>query len=339
MEEENIESELYEHNRIIADKNQSLIRIDKFLTDRLPNASRNRIQNGIKNGAVLVNNREIKCNYRIHPHDIVTVVLPHPPILNRVEPEDIALDIVFEDDDLLIINKPVNMVVHPGYNNWNRTVVNGLVFHFNNLPNKSKETNRPGLVHRIDKNTSGLLVVAKTEDAMTHLAKQFFYHTIERKYLCLVWNKFDNSEGTIDAPLSKSPSDRRVVVCANDAGAKRAITHYRVIKNFSHTALVECRLETGRTHQIRCHMQSIGHPIFGDSVYGGDIIPQNASGSKFKKFVENCLEIMPHQALHAQILGFTHPSNGKNIKFEALPPDNFSLLIERWENYSKSHST
>ena len=326
--------ELFEHHRIVVDPGQSLIRIDKFLSDRLPNASRNRIQNGIKDGLVKVNEIDIKSNYKVRPGDIVTISLPQPPRDKEVIPEDIALDIVYEDEVLLVVNKPAGMVVHPAYNNWTGTLVNALVYHFQNLPEMPDNEGRPGLVHRIDKDTSGLLVVAKTEHALNKLAKQFFDHTIERTYLALVWGVPENTQGTIDVMLGRSQKDRRIVTAYIEGEyGKRAITHYKVIQDLRYVSLVECKLETGRTHQIRAHMKYLGHPLFNDVAYGGDKILKGTVFSKYKSFVQNCFNIIPRQALHAQSLGFVHPVNGESMFFKSDLPDDFKEVLEKWENY------
>jgi len=326
--------ELFEHYRIVVDPGQSLIRIDKFLSDRLPNASRNRIQNGIKDGLVKANGTEIKPNYKVRPDDVVTISLPKPPRDKDVTPEDIPLTIVFEDAELLVVDKPAGMVVHPAYNNWTGTLVNALVYHFQNLPEMPDNEGRPGLVHRIDKDTSGLLVIAKTEHALNRLAKQFFEHSIERTYRALVWGVPEEPEGTIEVMLGRSQKDRRVVTAYPEGEhGKNAITHYTLLKDLRYVSLIECRLETGRTHQIRAHMKYLGHPLFNDATYGGDKILKGTVFSKYKSFVQNCFKIMPRQALHAQSLGFIHPATGKAMDFHSpLPPD-FQQVIEKWENY------
>lgn len=332
-------TELYEHYKFLADPGQGLIRVDRFLVDRIAGASRNRIQVAIENNFILVNSRPIKSNYRVKPHDEIKVVLPTPPSLRDVLPEDIPLDIVYEDEELIVLNKPCGMVVHPGYNNWTGTLANALVFYFQNLPNKEGAEGRPGLVHRIDKNTSGLMVVAKTESAMTSLAKQFYDHSIERTYVALVWGSPKHPAGTIDARLTKSHADRRIVTVAEKETeiGKRAITHYRVLKDYYGVSLLECTLETGRTHQIRAHMQHLGHPIFGDAKYGGDKILKGHHLPKYSGFIENCFALMPHQTLHAKSLGFVHPRSKERLYFNSEPPATFRELIERWENYFKNY--
>jgi 23S rRNA pseudouridine1911/1915/1917 synthase len=340
MSSENIEiepgdqEEFYEHYRIEADKGQQPLRIDKFLTNRIQNASRNRVQNAIEAGAVRVNGNAVKSNYRIRPLDVITVLLPEPPRDTELKPENIPLDIVYEDDYLLVVNKPAGMVVHPGYNNYTGTLVNALVHHFDNLPTGHGER-RPGLVHRIDKDTSGLLVIAKDEFTMTHLAKQFFDHTIERSYQALVWGVFEEKEGTVDTNLARSPKDRRVVqVLPDEDAGKRAITHYKVVEEFYYTTLVECRLETGRTHQIRAHMQHLRHPLFNDAAYGGDKIIAGPQFTKYKQFIQNCFAVCPRQALHARSLGFIHPKTLKEMRFEAELPSDIQGLIDKWRGFA-----
>ena len=324
------EQDLYEHLRIVVDKGQSLLRIDKFLMHRVENASRNRIQNAIDLGNVLVNDKPIKPSYKVKPLDVISVVLPHPPRDTEVYPENIDLNIVYEDDDLLIVNKPAGMVVHPGYNNYTGTLVNGLVYHFQQLPTLPGNDGRPGLVHRIDKDTSGLLLISKNERAMTWLARQFYEHTITRKYLALVWGDLPE-DGTVTGYIGRSVNDRRVMAIYDDPEkGKWSVTHYKVLARMDYVTLIECQLETGRTHQIRAHMKHIGHPLFSDATYGGDKILKGTVFSKYKQFVENCFEIMPRQALHAQTLGFIHPTQRKYIHFEAALPEDFAGVLEKW---------
>jgi 23S rRNA pseudouridine1911/1915/1917 synthase len=328
------EQDLYEHLRVIVDKGQSLLRIDKFLMHRIENASRNRVQNAIELGNVLVNDKTIKPSYKVKPLDVISVVLPHPPRDTEVYPENIPLNIVYEDDDVLVVNKPAGLVVHPGYNNYTGTLVNGLVYHFQQLPTLPGNDGRPGLVHRIDKDTSGLLLISKNERAMTWLAKQFFDHTITRKYTALVWGDLE-TDGTVTGYIGRSVNDRRVMsVYDGPEKGRWSVTHYRVLERMNYVTLVECQLETGRTHQIRAHMKHIGHPLFSDAMYGGDKILKGTVFSKYKQFVENCFELMPRQALHAQTLGFLHPTLKKQVLFEApLPPD-FQQVLDKWRRYA-----
>jgi 23S rRNA pseudouridine1911/1915/1917 synthase len=333
---EDQDDELFEHHRIVADQRQSLIRIDKFLMARLPNVTRTKIQGGIHEGFVRVNDKGIKPNYRVHPNDIITVAFPEPPRDTEVVPEDIPLNIVFEDAHLLVINKPAGMVVHPAYQNWTGTVVNALAYHFQNLPEMKGNAGRPGLVHRIDKDTSGLLVIAKDEPTLTGLAKQFFDHTIERTYRAIVWGIPEPPEGTINVSVGRSLKDRRVTVAFPEGDfGRHAITHYKLLMDLRYVALVECRLETGRTHQIRAHMKYLGHPLFNDAMYGGDQIMKGTSFSKYRQFVDNCFKILPRQALHAKTLGFVHPVTKEFMKFDSELPADMTEAIEKWENYVK----
>ncbi|MEO1053166.1 MAG: RluA family pseudouridine synthase [Bacteroidota bacterium] len=330
--------ELFEHHKIVADPKQTLLRIDKFLMDRLPNVTRNKLQQGIKDGFVLVNEQSIKPNYKVRPNDIITISLPEPPRDTEVVPENIPLNIVFEDEHLLVVNKPAGMVVHPAYNNWTGTLVNALVYHFNQLPEMEGNEGRPGLVHRIDKDTSGLLVIAKTETALNGLAKQFFDHSIERTYYALVWGEPDSEEGTIDVNLGRSLKDRRVTATFPEGDfGRHAITHYKVLKRLRYVSLVQCNLETGRTHQIRAHMKYLGHTLFNDATYGGDSVLKGTQFSKYKSFVDNCFKVMPRQALHAKSLGFVHPRSKEFIQFDSELPDDFKGVIERWESYVTHH--
>lgn len=336
LEEEN--EELYEHHRIVADAKQSLLRLDKFLMDRLPNVSRTKVQKAIDEGFVKVNDKIIKSNYKVHPRDVITIALPEPPKDTEVLPEDIPLDIIYEDEALLLVNKSAGMVVHPAFNNWSGTLVNALVWHFQHLPTMPNNDGRPGLVHRIDKDTSGLLVIAKSEDAMRLLARQFFDHSIERTYLALVWGEPTEDQGTIDANLGRSPKDRRITEVFEDPEmGRRAITHWKVLKRLRYVSLIQCNLETGRTHQIRAHMKYLGHPLFNDSTYGGDKILKGTQFGKYKSFVDNCFSLMPRQALHAKSLGFVHPLSKEWMQFETELPADFSAVLEKWENYVQNH--
>lgn len=327
---------LFEHHRIVADPKQSLLRIDKFLMDRLPNVTRTKIQTGIHEGFVRVNDKAIKPNYKIHPNDVITVSFPEPPRDTDVVPENIPLNIVFEDDHLLVINKPAGMVVHPAYQNWSGTVVNALAYHFQNLPQIQGNEGRPGLVHRIDKDTSGLLVIAKDEASLTGLAKQFFDHTIERTYNALVWGVPEQPSGTINVNVGRSLKDRRVTTAfPNGDMGRHAITHYSLLRDLRYISLVECKLETGRTHQIRAHMKHLGHPLFNDAMYGGNEVLKGTTFSKFKQFVENCFKIIPRQALHAKTLGFVHPVTKQFMQFDSELPQDFIDVLEKWEHYVK----
>lgn len=334
--EEELDDELFEHHRIIADPNQSLIRLDKFLMSRLPNVTRTKIQGGIEEEFIKVNENSVKSNYRVHPGDVITVSLPQPPRDTDVVPENIRLDIVYEDEYLMVINKPAGMVVHPAYQNWSGTLVNALAYHFQNLPNMPGNEGRPGLVHRIDKDTSGLLVIAKDEYTLTALAKQFFDHTIERRYHAIVWGVPEPVSGTINKNVGRSLRDRRMttVFPEGDMG-RHAVTHYKVLHDLRYVSVVECKLETGRTHQIRAHMKYLGHPLFNDAMYGGDQVLKGTVFTKYKQFVENCFEVIPRQALHAKSLGFIHPATKSFMQFDSEWPNDFRLAIERWENYVK----
>ncbi|MGJ1387552.1 RluA family pseudouridine synthase [Sphingobacterium spiritivorum] len=332
--QEQDEQELFEHLRIEVDKGQALLRIDKFLMNRVENASRNKIQNAIDAGSVLVNDSVIKSSYKVKPFDIISVVLPDPPRDTEVYPEDIPLDIMFEDDEVMVVNKVAGMVVHPGFNNYTGTLVNALTHHFNQLPTMPGNAGRPGLVHRIDKDTSGLLVIAKSEWAMTYLAKQFFDHSIMRKYVAMVWGDIAE-DGTVTGYIGRNLKDRRVMTMYDDPEkGKWSVTHYRVLERLGYVTLIECQLETGRTHQIRAHMQSIGHPLFNDVAYGGDRILKGTVFNKYRQFVENCFALLPRQALHAQVLGFEHPKSKEFLTFETPLPEDFRLALEKWRGYS-----
>jgi 23S rRNA pseudouridine1911/1915/1917 synthase len=333
-EDESSEQELYEHFRIVVDKGQSLLRIDKFLMHRLQNASRTKIQAAADSDCIVVNNRPVKSSYKVKPGDVISIVLPHPPKDTEIVPEDIPLEIVYEDKDLLLVNKQAGMVVHPGYNNVSGTLVNALAWHFKDLPFAKENNIRPGLVHRIDKNTSGLLIIAKNEFAMTHLAKQFYVHSIERAYVALAWGNFEEDEGTITGYIGRSAKDRKVFQLHQDeTKGKWSVTHYKVLERLGYVTLIECRLETGRTHQIRVHMQSIGHSLFGDDTYGGNSIRKGPATSKYKQFVENCLTLCPRQALHARLLGFKHPDGNKPFSFETPLPSDMAALLDKWRHY------
>ena len=318
----------------VVDRNQDLIRIDKFLFDKMPNVTRNKIKDGIKSGKVLVNKGPIKPSYKVKPLDKVKVSLDREKRADEIKPENIELDILHEDEDILIVNKKAGMVVHPAHENWDGTLVNALIYHLKGLPEMRGNEGRPGLVHRIDKDTSGLLVIAKNEKSMASLADQFFNHTIKRKYQAIVWGVPENNEGTIDVNLRRSIKDRRVVEgFANNTLGKKAITHYKLIEKIHYISLIECELETGRTHQIRAHMKHIGHPIFCDKVYGGKLIVKGNRFTNYKRFVENSFRIIERQALHAKSLGFIHPSTNKEVYFESKLPEDMSFLLDKWRKY------
>ncbi|HQW10952.1 MAG TPA: RluA family pseudouridine synthase [Saprospiraceae bacterium] len=329
--------DLYEHYSFLVDNGQSPVRIDKFVFDRVQQISRNKIQVAIRAGNVLVNSVPVKPNYRVRPKDEISIVLPHPPAENTgVLPEDIPLNIIYEDDDVMVLNKPTGMVVHPGLGNKSGTLVNALAHYFKyNLPVKAgNDADRPGLVHRIDKNTSGLLLIAKNEYAMTHLAKQFFDHTVEREYNALVWGEIEPEAGKIENNLARNPNNRMQMMVFDESDiGKKAITNYKTLERFYYTSLVSCRLETGRTHQIRAHMMALGHPVFNDDRYGGEKILKGTIFTKYRQFVENCFSICPRQALHARTLGFTHPTTGKAMFFDCPIPEDMTLLLDKWRNY------
>jgi 23S rRNA pseudouridine1911/1915/1917 synthase len=332
--QENENAELFEHHRFVADKRQGLLRIDKFLTHKIENISRTKIQAAAQAGCILVNEKAVKPNYKVKPEDIISVVLPHPVIEFEIVPEDIPLNIVYEDEDLIIVNKEAGMVVHPGHGNYTGTLVNALASHLRDTELFVRGDERPGLVHRIDKNTSGLLVVAKTEFALSHLAKQFYQRTTKRLYQALVWGSFDEKEGTVEGHIGRNPKDRlKMFVFPEGEEGKPAITHYKVLEELGYVSLVECRLETGRTHQIRVHMEYTGHPIFNDERYGGSAILKGTTFTKYKQFVENCFSISPRHALHARTLGFTHPRSGQEMFFESELPEDMQQVIEKWRRY------
>ncbi|MEN8138200.1 MAG: RluA family pseudouridine synthase [Bacteroidota bacterium] len=332
--------ELYEHYKFIADKGQEPLRVDKYLMNFIENATRNKIQNAAKAGNILVNGNEVKPNYRVKAGDEVKVILAYPPRDGTVLPEDIPLDIVYEDDDLIVVNKEHGMVVHPGHGNYSGTLVNALTFHFDNLPDKSENLDRPGLVHRIDKGTSGLLVIAKNEFAMAHLAKQFFNKTTEREYVALVWGDVEEDEGTIEGHIGRSVKNRmQMSVYPEGELGKEAVTHYKVLERLGYITMVSCRLETGRTHQIRAHFKYIGHTLFGDERYGGDKILKGTTFTNYRQFVQNCLTLLPRQALHARTLGFEHPVSGEFMRFEVPIPDDIQAVVEKWRVYSKSRTS
>ena len=328
------EDEFFEHHRIISDKGQKITRIDKLLVDRLEKTSRSRIQNACDNGYIRVNGIPVKSNYKVKPLDVITVELPYPIREVELTPENIPIEILYEDADVVVLLKPSNMVVHPGHGNYSGTLLNALVYHFEQLP-KNKDA-RPGLVHRLDKNTTGVMVIAKTDQALNHLGKQFFDRTIERRYVALVWGDV-KEDGTVIGNTGRSLQNRKVfTVFPNGDHGKHAVTHYKVLQRFGYVTLVECKLETGRTHQIRVHMKHIGHTLFGDFEYGGDKILKGTTFSKYKQFVQNCLDLLPRQGLHAKSLAFTHPVTGEWMTFESAIPEDMQAVIEKWTNYAEN---
>lgn len=327
--------ELYEHHRFTASEGQVPLRVDKFLMNFIENATRNKIQQAAKAGNILVNDTPVKSNYKVKPTDVVRVVLAHPPHENLLVAEDIPLNIVYEDDEVIVVNKPAGMVVHPGHGNYSGTLVNGLIHHIENLPTNSNE--RPGLVHRIDKDTSGLLVIAKTEYAMAHLSKQFFDRTTERLYYALVWGYLEEDSGTIEGHIGRSFKNRlQMDVFPDGEYGKSAITHFKVIERLTYVTLVQCKLETGRTHQIRAHFKHIGHTLFNDERYGGDGILKGTTFTKYKQFVDNCFKVLPRQALHAKTLGFTHPKTGEFMEFDSPIPEDIEACLEKWRTYTEN---
>lgn len=340
---EEIEGETVDYSaphRLIADSGQELIRLDKFLMNRISNASRSKLQAVAKAGNIHVNGKAVKSNYRVHPHDEIVVFMPSPERVLELIAEAIPLDIVYEDDELILINKPADMVVHPGYGNYTGTLVNGLIHHFDQLPQRPDYCGRPGLVHRLDKHTTGLLVVAKTAAALQHLSQQFFDRTSQRSYYALVWGDVAEDEGTVVGHIGRSQKNRKVfrVYPPEEGYGKHAVTHFKVLTRFRYVTLVECRLETGRTHQIRVHFKHIGHPLFHDLEYGGDTIIKGTTFTKYRQFVDNCFKLLPGQALHAKTLGITHPTSKKWMHFDSDLPLPFQKLIEKWEIYSRSVS-
>jgi 23S rRNA pseudouridine1911/1915/1917 synthase len=325
---------LFEHHRLTVDKGQSMLRIDKFLMDKIPNTSRNKLQTAADNGYLKVNGLVVKSSYKVKPGDTISLEMPYPVRELELLPENIPLDILYEDADLIVLNKQAGLVVHPGYGNYSGTLVNGLLYHFANLPsNEQHGVDRPGLVHRLDKLTSGIMVVAKTEQALSSLALQFFERSTERRYNALVWGDIE-ADGTITGNIGRSLKNRKLmdVFPEGDFG-KHAVTHYKVLRRFGYVSLVECKLETGRTHQIRVHMKHIGHPLFNDPEYGGDKLLKGTSFTKYKQFVDNCFEMCPRQALHARTLGFKHPTTGEFMQFESALPKDMTELIDKWEKY------
>ncbi len=329
--------EMYEHFRFVADKGQEMIRVDKFLVDRMQKTSRNRIQQAADAGCVIANGKPVKSSYKVKPGDCVSIVMDRPRYELEIIPEDIPLDIVYEDESLLVVNKPAGLVVHPGHGNYSGTLVNALAWHFKDNPDYDVSDPRLGLVHRIDKDTSGLLVVAKTPEAKTHLGNQFFHKTTKREYVAVVWGDFPEKTGTITGNIARNPRNKlQMCVTGDPEVGKHAVTHYSVIESFGYVTVVKCVLETGRTHQIRVHMLSQGHPLFNDARYGGDRILKGTTFAKYRQFVENCFQTCPRQALHARTLGFVHPVTGKQMDFECPIPDDMTQLIEKWRVYRKN---
>lgn len=329
-------NDLFEHYRFEVDKGQGQLRIDKFLMLRIENASRNKIQNAAKAGNILVNDTPVKSNYKVKPLDIISIVLAFPPREIEIIPQDIPLNIIYEDEDIMLVNKEAGMVVHPGVSNYDGTLINALLFYVQHKSPFKVEEHQPHLVHRIDKDTSGILLIAKNELAQTRLAKNFFDHTIDRKYHALVWGEPKEEEGTITGHIGRSLKDRRVMTVFPDGEyGREAVTHYRILKRFGYVTLVECILETGRTHQIRAHFKYIGHPLFNDETYGGDAILKGTTFTKYKQFVQNCFKLLPRQALHAKYLRFKHPITGKQMEFDSELPEDMQSAIDKWESYSK----
>ncbi len=332
----NDQDELFEHHRFVVEPGHMPMRIDKFLFNRMPNVSRNRIANACDAGTIIVNGKPVKPSYKIKPKDLIQIVLPHPVREKELVPQDIPIDILYEDADVVIVNKKAGMVVHPAFGNYTGTLMNALVYHFKNLPAAKDNLDRPGLVHRIDKNTSGLLVIARSEHALNLLAKEFYERTIERKYIALVWGDFKEESGTITGNVGRNLKDRKIMdVFPNGDHGKHAVTHFTVLERFGYVTLIECRLETGRTHQIRVHMKYAGHPLFNDDTYGGDKILKGTTFTKYKQFIENCFAIMPRHALHAKTLGFIHPTTGKKVFFDSPLPEDFEGVLGKWKSYRK----
>jgi 23S rRNA pseudouridine1911/1915/1917 synthase len=328
--------DLYEHYRIVADKGQGLLRIDKFLMARIENASRNKIQQAAHAGNILVNSFPVKPNYRVKPMDVISIVLSHPPREIEIIAENIPLNILYEDNDLIMVNKHAGMVVHPAYGNYTGTLVHALAYHLQEVSPDKAPGRTPFLVHRIDKDTSGVMIVAKNELAQARLAAQFFHHSIDRHYLALVWGDFEDDKGTITGNIGRSLRDRKVFdVFPDGSQGRNAVTHYTVIERFGYVTLLDCKLETGRTHQIRVHFRYIKHPLFGDETYGGNVILKGTTFTKYRQFVNNCFAILPRQALHARSLAFIHPTTKKWVQFESEPPEDMATVLEKWRRYRK----
>ncbi len=335
-QEENQTEELFEHHRFTVDKGQSALRIDKFLFDKLTQTSRNKIQEAAAAGNIMVRDKPVKSSYKVQPYDVITIMLSFPPRKIEILPEDIPIDIIYEDESVIVLNKKPGLVVHPSYGHYSGTLVNALAYHLKDLPMFSTGDQRPGLVHRLDKNTTGLLVVAKTEHAKTHLSAQFYERTIERKYIAIVWG-YPENEGIIEGHIGRNLKNRKVMdVFPSGEYGKHAKTHYKIIERLGYVTVVQCKLETGRTHQIRAHMKHIKHPLFNDWEYGGDQILKGTTFSKYKQFVQNCFKILPRQALHAKSLGFVNPATGENMFFESEIPDDMQQLIDKWRVYTSS---
>ncbi len=333
------QDELFEHYQITADAGQAPLRIDKFLLDRLPNTSRNKIQIAAKSGSVLVNKQPVKPNYKVRPQDEISLVLPYQQREIELIPENIPLEVLYEDDELAVINKQAGLVVHPGYGNYKGTLVNALLYHFNGLAENQPDNVRPGLVHRLDKNTTGIMVVAKTEEALSHLSKQFFDRTTDRRYQAIVWGDIEGDSGEIENYLNRSKRDRKVMdVYENEDEGKYALTRYKVLERLGYVSLVECKLETGRTHQIRVHFKSIKHPLFNDPEYGGNLIRKGTTFSKYKQFIENCFKTCDRQALHAKTLAFDHPKTGERMQFSSELPDDMQQILQKMRAYTQANS-
>ena len=331
--------EKYEHFRFVVDKGQAITRIDKYLVNTMASTSRNRIQEAAEAGNILVNNKPVKSNYRVKPLDVISIVLAYPPSQFEIIPQDIPIKIVYEDDDIILVNKQPNLVVHPGFGNFDGTLLNAIAYHLKDNPEFDPNDSRIGLVHRIDKDTSGLLLIAKTEEAKAHLGKQFFDKTTHRRYLALVWGNVKENEGTIVGALARDPRDRMLFTVFPEGTnplAKHAVTHYKVVERMAYVTLVECQLETGRTHQIRVHMKHIGHTLFNDERYGGNDVLKGTTAAKYKQFVKNCFDICPRQALHAKTLGFVHPRTGEYMHFDSELPDDLQQLIDKWRSYANA---
>lgn len=337
LEDDDETSQLYEHHRFVADKKQKLLRVDKFLLIHLSNTSRNRVQKAADSGFIMANGKPVKRSYKVKPDDVIQVMLDRPHFENTIAPEDIPLDIVYEDEDLMVVNKPAGLVVHPGFGNWHGTLLNAIAWHLKDHPEYDINNPEIGLVHRIDKDTSGLLVVAKTATAKTHLGLQFFNKTTKREYNALVWGNFTEEVGRIEGNIARDPKDRmRMAVFPPDSEiGKHAVTHYYILEKFGYTTLVKCVLETGRTHQIRAHMRHIGHPLFSDERYGGDQVLKGTNSSKYRKFIDNCFKLCPRQVLHAKTLGFVHPRTGQEMMFNSELPEDITNLLNKWRNYAK----